>query len=71
MATDAPTRSATRNTPLFSSSTPTLHASRTPHWNELAPELQRALVGLLTQMIGNHLPVSPARDERGGADDPC
>jgi hypothetical protein len=70
MATHAPTPNATLPTPLFSLPTPPLHAAGIPHWRGLDPDLQQALVGLLTRMIGNHLPSARVRDERGDADDP-
>ncbi len=70
MATHAATQIPTPSTPPFSSPTPALDPSEIPDWNRLDPDLQQALVVLLTQMIGNHLPRSCARDGRGVADDP-
>ena len=69
MATHASSQNATHTTPLFSLPTPTLPPLGIPHWTALDPDLQQALVGLLTRMIGNHLPIWRTRDERGGADD--
>ena len=41
-----------------------------PRWRQLDPELQEALVRLLTQMIGDHLPGSRARAGKEVADEP-
>jgi hypothetical protein len=70
MATHAPTPNATHSAPLFSLPTTTTHATGAPRWTELHPDLQRALVHLLTRMIGDHLPGSGARDGKGVTDDP-
>ncbi len=70
MATHAPTQYPTHSPPLFSLPTVTLRTPEIPHWHQLEPDLQQALIVLLTQMIGNHLPSSGTRDGRGGADDP-
>ena len=60
---------ATPYAPLFSSPTTPPNTPGIPNWRQLDLDLQQALVGLLTQMIGNHLPRAFPRDARGGADD--
>jgi hypothetical protein len=65
----APNPIATHSAPLFSRPTTTRHTPGVPNWHQLDSDLQQALVVLLTRMIGNHLPKSLARDERGDADD--
>ena len=69
MANHAPAQNAALGTPLFSLPT-TRHAAEIPRWGELDAELQQALVRLLTQMIGDHLPGSRARVKKEVADDP-
>jgi hypothetical protein len=68
MAHHALPRNATQRAPLFSRPT-TTHAVGIPRWTQLDAELQQALVCLLTEMIGNHLPGSRARAGKGDADD--
>jgi hypothetical protein len=63
-------RIATHYAPLFSRPTTPPNTPGVPNWHRLDLDLQQALVGLLTQMIGNHLPGSFPHDARGGADDP-
>src|SRR5215831_12551621 len=70
MATHAPTQNALPSAPFFAAPTTTLHVVGTPRWTELEPDLQQALVRLLTRLIGNHLPGPRARDGKGVADDP-
>jgi hypothetical protein len=70
MATHAPDQNPTGTAPLFSSPTPALGPSEIPNWHQLETDLQQALVVLLTQMIGNHLPSSCPHDGREVADDP-
>ena len=69
MANHAPAQIATHRTPLFSLPA-TSHAAPIPRWTELDAELQQALIGLLTRMIGDHLPGSRARAGKGDADEP-
>ena len=69
MAHHAPAQNATHSAPLFSFPT-TLRPQASPRWTQLDPELQQALVRLLTRMIGDHLPGSRARAGKEGADDP-
>ena len=69
MTNHAPAQNATFGTPLFSLPT-TSPAAGIPRWGELDAELQQALVHLLTQMIGDHLPRSRSRAGKGGDDDP-
>jgi hypothetical protein len=70
MATHAPHRNPTRTAPLFSRPTPGPGPSEIPNWHQLETDLRQALLVLLAQMIGNHLPSSGPRDGRGVADDP-
>lgn len=69
MAAHALTQTGIHKTPLCSRPTTRLKTSGIPHWHQLDPDLQQALVALLTQMIGDHLPRASARDGRGVADD--
>lgn len=69
MDNHAPARNATHCTPFFLRPT-TFQTTRIPRWMELDAELQQALVRLLTRMIGDQLPGSPARAGKGVADEP-
>jgi hypothetical protein len=69
MAHHAPAQNAIHRTPLFSPPA-TSHAAPIPRWTELDAELRQALIGLLTRMIGDSLPGSPARVGKGDADEP-
>jgi hypothetical protein len=62
MANHAPAQNAIHGTPLFALPT-TVHAAAIPRWTELDIELRQALVRLLTQMIGDHLPGARAGKE--------
>jgi hypothetical protein len=70
MPTHAPTQKPTPGAPPFSAPIPSLHPSGIPDWDRLETDLRQALLVLLTQMIGNHLPRAGARDAREVADDP-
>ena len=69
MAHHAPAQIATHCTPLCSPPA-TPRAAPIPRWTELDAELQQALIGLRTRMIGDHLPGFPARAGKGDADEP-
>ena len=69
MAHHAPAQIATHRTPLCSLPA-TSRAAPIPRWTELDAELQQALIGLLTRMIGDHLSGARARAGKGDADEP-
>ena len=69
MAHHAPAPIATHRTPLCSLPA-TSRAAPIPRWTELDAELQQALIGLLTRMIGDSLPGFRARAGKGDADEP-
>ena len=65
MAHHAPAQIATHRTPLFSPPA-TSRAAPIPRWTELDAELQQALIGLLTRMIGDSPPRVPSPRRKGG-----